>query len=54
MKIINKENKVLKVKPIKDFADVEMTKYKNNTYIIKIENELYFVINRKFTNHIIR
>ena len=54
MKIINKENKILKVKPIKDLDDVEMTKYKKNTYIIKIENELYFVINRKFTNSIIR
>ena len=54
MIIINNENKILNVKPIKNIEDIEMTKYKSNTYIIKIENDLYFVIKRKFTNHIIR
>ncbi len=54
MKIINKNNKILKVKPIENFEDVKLTEYKNNTYIIEIENELYFVIKRKFTNRILQ
>ena len=52
MKIINKENKVLKVKPIESLEDIKLSKYKNNTYIIEMENELYFVLNRKFYNRI--
>ena len=52
MIIINNENKILKVKPIEGLDDVEVTEYKNNTFIIKIEDEFYFIINRNFINRI--
>lgn len=50
MKIINKNNKIMKVKAVKDIEKTNRYQYKNNSFLIEIENQYYFVINRKFKN----
>lgn len=52
MKIINENNKILKVRAIENLENVKIEEYKKDAYFFEIDNEYYFVINRKFENRI--
>ena len=51
MKIINSSNSPLKVKDV-DVADVNISEYDKNSWLLEVDNEYYMAVKRKFNNNV--